>query len=238
MAKEIVVYYSPYTTVERQALGHLIYPKPIPLQKELRLHKVQGESAWMICNAFRESFSNTFIFNHPVDVDVKFDGEKVTGKNADWVRHRPPSFENSISFDLDYGWLFFCEEDLEFISLPPIFQNNELPKYGMQSAGGFNIARWFRPLHPTYFLWEGISEYKCFAGEPWMYFKAFTDRPVVFKPFFMTERLLEIAGMVSSHPKNNPMVPLSKRYESFKESRLRSVILKDIKENLLEEDSL
>jgi len=238
MKKPITVYYSPYTTVERQGLGHLVYPKPKPLQKEMRLNKVKGESAWLICNAFRESFSNTFVFNHPVDIDVKFDENKVRGKNADWIRHRPPSFENSICFDLDYGWLLFCEEDLEFMALPPIFQKNELPKYGMQSAGGYNIARWFRPLHPTYFLWEGVDEYKCFKDEPWMYFKFFTERPVVFQPFYLTDRLLDIASMVSSHPKNSPMLSLAERYEIFKQSRLRSVILKDIKANLLEEDSL
>jgi hypothetical protein len=71
-----------------------------------------------------------------------------------------------------------------------------------------------------------------------MYFKFFTERPVVFQPFYLTDRLLDIASMVSSHPKNSPMLSLAERYEIFKQSRLRSVILKDIKANLLEEDML
>lgn len=236
MKKPIIVYYSPYTTIERQALGHLIYPKPIPLQKELRLNKVQGESAWLVCNAFRESFANTYIFNHPVDIDVIFNEKTVEGKNADWIRYRPPSFENSISFDLDYGWLFFAEENLEFIALPPIFQKNLLPQFGMQSAGGFNISKWFRPVHPTYFLWEGVNQYKCFRDEPWMYFKFFTERPIDFQPFYLTQKLLDIASMVSSHPKNNPMQSLTERYKVFQQSRLKSIILKEIKNNLLTMD--
>ena len=236
MKKPIIVYYTPFTTVEKQPLGHMLFPKPKPLHKEMRYNKVSGQSAWLLCNGYRETYANTFVFEHPVDVDVEFMDNQVIGKNADWVSYRPPSFENSISFDLDYGIIMFCEEDLEFIALPPIFQKSNLPQFGFQSSGGFNIGRWFRSMHPTYFLWEGINKFKCDEGEPWMYFKFYTDRPVIFQPFYMTQKLFDITSTCANHSKWYPLISLQERYENFKNSRLRNTVLNEIKANLLTED--
>lgn len=238
MKKPIIVYYTPLTTVEKQPFGHMMFPKPKPLHKEMRLNKIKGESAYLMCNGYRETFTNTFVFEHPVEINIEFNENQVTGKNVDWVSFRPPSFENSISFDLDYGIIMFCEEDLEFIALPPIFHKSNLPQFGFQSAGGFNIGRWFRPMHPTYFLWDGVNKFKCEKGEPWIYFKFYTEREIIFKPFFMNQTLFDISNTCANHSKWYPINTLTQRYENFKNSQLKGRVLKEIKTNLLEEDSL
>jgi hypothetical protein len=237
MKKPMIVYYTPFTTVEKQALGHMLFPKPKPLHKEMKHNKVKGQSAWLLCNAFRETFSNTFVFEHPITVEADFKNDEVIGKNVDWIVYRPSSFENSISFDLDYGVIMFCEEDLEFIGLPPIFQKSNLPNYGFLASGGFNIGKWFRSVHPAYFLWEGVKTFKCEEGEPWMYFKFETDREIIFKPFYMNQTLFDIASTCGNHSKWYPLNSLQQRYDNFKNSRLRSKVLKEIKANLLEEDN-
>ena len=236
MRESIVVYYAPFTSLERQPMGHMMFPSPKPVHKEMRLNKVNGKSSYMICNAYKETFANTFVLEHPVDLDLDFDNNRARGKNSDWTRPRESSFQNSISFDLSCGIILFCEEDLEVMILPPIFQKTQLPNYGFLASGGFNIGRWFRPIHPSYFLWEGVSKFKCEAGEPWGYLKFLTKTEIIFKPFYMTQTLEDISTSCSHHPQWYPFQNLEQRYKSLKASHLKGKIIKEIKQNLLDEE--
>jgi len=59
------------------------------------------------------------------------------------------SYDNIPQFQINMGFLFFADEDIDIFAMPPFFNQNS-PK-GVDFIGGtFNIHRWLRPIQIAY----------------------------------------------------------------------------------------
>jgi hypothetical protein len=208
--------------------------EPKLLLADLLKNRASNPRGYGTCSALRENFFNTYYVNSPLDFDVKWDGHTIESNYAGWINQREPSFENRISFDLDFGWLFFSEEPLMVEQRHPYFHNGVLNDYGVMVAGAFDIGRWFRPIQPSFILWDNVNEFHAKANEPIIYLDFKTDKRIIFKQFYQTQRHMDIAEACANQSFIKKGLSLNQRYDLFSKARLRSVVLKDIKANLMD----
>jgi hypothetical protein len=71
--------------------------------------------------------------------------------------------------------------------------------------------------------------------EPLFYVEFLTDRPIILKRFVTTAKLMDYATACSTSPfKIEKNVPLISRYKRFKSARMNSLVLNEIKKNLID----
>jgi hypothetical protein len=100
--------------------------------------------------------------------------------------------------------------------------------------GGFDIGQWFRPVTANHILWEGENRFKAKEGEPMFYVRFKTDKQIVLKPFYVTEKLYKCASSnVGFARYYKEGLSLAQRYERFKITKMRDMVLKEIKANLI-----
>jgi len=102
----------------------------------------------------------------------------------------------------------------------------------------FNIGSWFRPYFTEIQMWNNHGELIIKENEPIFYVEFLTDKKIKLVRFKYTKKLLTY----SQHCVDAPSIfglnlPLVKRYEKFKQSKMRDIILKEIKENIVGESN-
>ena len=101
--------------------------------------------------------------------------------------------------------------------------------------GTFDIGQWFRPYTFETQMWQQKGEFAIDADEPIFYVEFLTDKKINLKRFKMNATLVSYQEHCSSSGKLWGLgTPLEKRYQRFKESKMRELILKEIKNNLID----
>ncbi len=107
--------------------------------------------------------------------------------------------------------------------------------YGTSVPGAFDISKWFRPHVFEVQMWEKAGTFKIKEGEPLFTVEFITDRPIVFKKFAMSEALVKYAdSCVDSHKFFGRWLGLPKKYKIFQDTKMDKLILKEIKNNLVD----
>ena len=239
----VVVYWSPFyskTTVEEN--WDLLYATPTQLYKELNLKReisTQANSNLLSCPASSARFKNTYVFKNTLETQYLFKNNQPTPQSKNFINMsivRPPSFKNNLIVSMHMNWVFFTEEDSLTMHLnPPYFSNAPHLKYGSICPGGFDIGKWFRPIAVEFNLWDNIKEFTVKENEPIFYLEFISDRPVILKRFYMSDEVRSFAKSSTNAVKvMGEWLPLKKRYEQFKRTSGKNIILKDIKNNLIE----
>jgi hypothetical protein len=199
------------------------------------------KNTFLRCPSFISLNKNTFILENPLDSHIKIEGSKIVpviqsniGFNFD---HEPSIFKNPLIV-YDMKWVFFTEEDeLEMELTSPYFSNAPHMQYGSIVPGGFDIGKWFRHIALEYNLWNDGTEMKIDKGEPLAYVSFKTDKKVELVRFKMNLDLKTYAQSAANSSKWEPMVPLVERYERFKRTRMKNLVMKEIKENILDNNN-
>ena len=133
-------------------------------------------------------------------------------------------------------WNFFCEEPLMMELTPPYFSEAPHTKDGVVVSAKFDVGRWFRPVTAEFQIWNTENDkFTISKNEPLFYVKFNTDRKVVLKRFTMTPELHKVGSAVlKTRNLFGTFRPLEERYKDFERSRTNKLILKIIKENLLD----
>lgn len=231
-----IVYWSHFSKIDNLPKMKLYNVVPKKMSYDLRKKAIVDDNGTYIqCPANHGFFHNMFYFEYPRDFSCNYDEKgNAIGEDSIFFRHRSNQFENQISVELDFAWLFFSPNPMRLQIMPPFFHKTKTQDFGVIAAGEFDIGRWFRPIHLSYFLWDGIKEFHASEKEPILYLKFENKEPVQLIEFNLNNFLFQTALACVNHPANyKDKLPLKLRYKKFEESSLRFDILKNIEENVV-----
>ena len=172
-------------------------------------------------------YANSFLFDEQGNVTPS-----KNGMTAQTVRQ--PNIKDR--FLLEYGItpIFFSDADISVTMTSPWL---ETPQWASQAnivPGRYNIGKWFRAVNIEFMMGQGVKELTIEKDEPLAYFTFNTDEHVKFVRFKMDPELRRYSVSCATSTSWEPWIPLADRYRRFQESRMRSIILKKIKENIVE----
>lgn len=83
--------------------------------------------------------------------------------------------------------------------------------------------------------WKTQGDLILKEDEPLFYFEAATEREVILKRFEINDKLMRyLDGCVQAPVKFGKYLPLQERYKRFMNSRMNELVIKEIKENLVD----
>lgn len=245
--EEIDVYWGPVTNHEI-SFGqdwNMLYPDPVNLFLELQKQKTKdaGTANYFSCPATQKRLKNTYVFKNTLKTSIAYDftdgleGSVIEPLTENYIAYsieRAPTIAAGplINFQLYYS--FFAEESLTMSFTPPVMSRPMYTQYGTVVGGEFDIGQWFRPLAIEIQMWDKKGEFHLEEDEPLFYVEFKTDKKVNLKRFRFNAALYAYQKACSSDTKTfGRGTPMIKRYERFKQSRMRDLILKEVKQNLL-----
>ena len=146
------------------------------------------------------------------------------------IRNFPQKF-----FSFTQSLIFFSEEKTLpiTIQLVPFLEENRLTEDLIYFPGMMDIGKWFRSTDFAFYFKENKNEFSINKHDIMYYIKFHTDEKIIFKKFFMTDKLLKFEKSCTDLGKkhNSPKLarPLSFFYNNF---TIKKNVLKEIKENL------
>jgi len=245
-SNQIVVYWCPWWTTQPNINLDLIYKNPQSLFKyamENYNHQKKTQN-FIQCPAVSNRLKQTYFTTNLVETEfeivyenqeprVKYLNEKTT--NASVGFSHAPTLKNNQLFEYDMRYGLFAEESLHMGINSPYFQKAEHLKYGAIVPGTFDIGSWYRPIIAEFNLWANNNYFHIQSGEPLMYWQFNTDKEIILKRYERTPKLSDIADSLVGFKLVKSSSNLFSRYRNFNETSLRSIILKEIKNNLVED---
>lgn len=243
--KEINVYWWP-----AEKNWNLLYNDPINLQeflykmKNKNKNKNSNARSMFECPAFSDKTKKTFFFTSPMSVEYEYDftdpeNSYIIPKNPlmpylETKILRPPTINKQPLFQLSLFYCFFSEESLTASVTPPFLHNSNFTKQGIPPTGSYDIGNWLRAYPLEIMLWNEAGTFKLEKDEPLFYIEFLTDRPIKFQRVETTEKLIDYMTQCVVAPATiESRVPLITRYETFKKTRMKDLVMKEIKENTL-----
>ena len=238
MAKTIDIYWAPVGTVSTVHSMNLLLEPPQRFWHNIpdKSDNIQGD--YRACKAAQNMMNNTFLLKSPFTSTVKLIGEKnnptvVSEREGLWVP-RDPSFKDAYRVDIDFYWIFYCEEPVEIKQTPPYMHKTTAQEGGFLVPGSFDISKWFRQLTISYHTWPSTDTITVTEDEPLCYVEFDTDKRVVLKQFEYTSEIHEINMQNVNFKHFKPNQSLEQLYERFTRSNRDKRLINLIKENLLE----
>jgi hypothetical protein len=217
--------------------------KPVSISKRFYdLHKFDptGMATPIKCPAIVPEINNLFGLKSLYTYEFKIDNGEVVSStyNQDFfnnhvvVRDLQKKF---FSFTQNYA--FFTDSDSLKITvqIPPYFESTSLAKDTFCIPGTFDIGKWFRKIDNAFYLKDGVTSFNIDEGDIFYYIKFHTDQKINFKQFIMTDKINELHNHIPNSAVNRVLKhrKLEDYYPMFKHKKK---ILKEIKDNLLEND--
>lgn len=238
-----IVYYSHASRPELYSKDFLTYREPDSLYKDLIKDKNEDNAYnnYMDCPAVIRSFQNTFIVRLPWNTtrNIDFNTGKFLNENnqedniSEYFVPKPTS-RSRLMFNLYHHHLLFSEDDLEATVLPAYMHSSELQTKCTYIPGTMNISKWFRPIEGAFELQNGVSSISLKTDDPLCYIKFDTSEPIKFVRFNLSKELWELSQGCVQHKQHQPKKSLLYLYKLFHHTGMRKLILKNIKNNLIE----
>lgn len=223
---------------------NMLYTEPTNLYSELLKVKTKEskQNSFLSCPAVKDRFKRTYVFRNSLTSKFTYDFSnieegKIVALDESYVTFAPERVATlTLGPTIVYNmrWIMFAEEPLTTSFGPPLFHEPKYTKYGTVIPGAFDIGQWFRPFNSEMQMWSNIGEFVIEEDEPIFYAEFFTNKNIIFKRFVMTDRLLDYSDAVVATPKvYGKRLPLVDRYKRFNATRMKDVIMKEIKDNLI-----
>lgn len=192
-----------------------------------------------LCPAFVDNFKNTYAirFTHDYEVEIKDDMIWSDVLDEEFfksqMRYRSDD-KRFLGFNLFY--YFFCEEPLTMSLTPSYFDDNEFNKSSIIIPGVYDIGKWFRPIECSFLLRDNENKVVMKKGDAYSYVHFHTDEKIKFKRFHATNEIVDLGiNFIRYHKKVvKPTMSLIPFYDAFARANMRKLVLKKIKENLLD----
>jgi|688.fasta_scaffold401293_2 hypothetical protein len=241
--KEINVYWWP-----AHKEWNILYNDPINLQESMykmkNKNKNNDKRSMFECPALSDKTKKTFFFTSPMSVEYEYnftdpENSYIVPKNSlmpylETKILRPPTMAKRPLFLLSLFYCFFSEESLTASFTPPFLHNSNFAKQGVPPTGSYDIGQWLRTYPLEIMLWNETGTFKLEKDEPLFYVEFLTDSPIKLQRVESTEKLSGYVSQCTSAPSMiETRVPLITRYETFKKTRMKDLIMKEIKENIL-----
>lgn len=250
--KPIVIYWSPYSSAgtSEPLIGefNLLYPDPENVYSSLVRRMPDSKNnrsimTYMSCPAASARLKNMWVFKAPFTMEYGYDFSdpdnpkvwNITEGYFAWRITRKSVIEGGALISLSIKHMLFSEESITPLFGPPVMFKPQYLNYGTSVPGAFDISKWFRPHVFEVQLWNNVGTFKIEEGEPLFTVEFITDRPIQIKRFAMTKSLVEYAdSCVDSSRYFGKWLGLAKKYEIFTKSKMDKIILKEIKNNLVD----
>lgn len=248
MSNVVDVYWStPFTSKTGIPKFILNIDEPLSISEELAyFSKSDHHSAnnFTRCPSYQQFLKNKFLVTSPVKYNLKFKNEQVSSDYYDqdffddYVLVRD-SKNKLVGFHF-FTHIFFCEESLSMEMMQPFLSSNQFNKNNILIPGEFDISKWFRPLEVAFIVKDDPSEFTINVNDPLYYLSFKTTKKVNFKKFYFTERCTEILDSCYNEKKysdsnRNIKTYFDVVYKKFTQSKYNKALLKEIKNNLLDD---
>lgn len=243
----ITVYWSPAQFLLDQESWNFVYQEPRSVSKDFydNLHKNTDSSR---CPAARFFYHNIFSINSTIEDKFTFppglledmyysDDIHVrlpVNSNVAIEKTRQNEMRGHVNLSYNLAWFFFSEEEgLTMRFSAPYFPASSPMKGAKLASGAFDIGSWLRPVNLEYYVPIDVDEFVLEEDQPMAFVEFETDRPVILKRFNMDNRLANIVSEIVESDRYGFLRNLKDRYKLFKKTRMREIILAEIKKNLI-----
>ncbi|HQY88725.1 MAG TPA: hypothetical protein PK402_08700 [Tepidisphaeraceae bacterium] len=231
------IYWSPWYRPNESPEREFHCVEPDLLVRELM--KTRNDSNtnmnFLDCPAFLRSMSNLYVWRSPLDVHARLENGKFVAADSasagfvDLLAQMPGSrtIRNQFKFYVDA--IFFAPEAVMMSSYPAFFHSSQLQTRAQYIPGGFDIAKWFRPVEGQFELMENTTEIQWKRGDPMFYFKFETTSPIRLKRFKVTPEIFATSMGCIRYKKWRPNASLGKVYDAFCQSKTDEALLEMVK---------
>jgi len=195
-----------------------------------------------LCPSVADFSRNLFSLKSPINLEFWWDGETVHFENTfseeffrKLVVMRDPK-AGSLSLRI-VPYFFFTEEECEMQYSTALMSSNDFINNCNVVPGQVNIGKWFRPTDHAFLIKHKNQKIKINKGDTIANVRFVTKEKITFKKFYFTENCDDFFNKVVSYKKSQTHKIkdyFSTVYKDFENSRLKSRILKEIKNNLME----
>ena len=219
---------------------NILYKDPTILGANLRKKmskNIDKRSNLFFCPAVKDLTNRVAVIKSPMTCHYKIVDNEFKPISKNFINITFPhtsNFKDNILFQFAHSFVFFSEENVKMIFSSPYFSNSPHLKYGSVIPGMFNISSWFRNVNFEFNLWNNVTEFKIMKNEDMAYVYFDSEHEIELKRFDFTERLLRITKTCATAATWEKFIPLIDRYKRFKEAKFKQIILKEIKQNLLD----
>ena len=251
MGKEITeVFWSPAPFISQEESWNLLYPEPYLLKHKLQISRTDFKGSFFICPSTRNHLKNLFVLNSAItdEIDLPIEylkqtnmhesTEIVPSKKKQIValkRQRPSSLKGYSNLLYNLSWLFFCAEPLTVTLTAPYLPAASPSTGAILASGTFDIGEWFRPINLDYHVPLENNYFSVMQGQELAYVNFHSNKQIKLKRFVLNETLYNLSlEMSESSLRYNPFQTLTQRYEMAKKSKIKEIILKEIKNNVVE----
>lgn len=226
---------------------HLNFAEPEPLLNDIMILRnsvtsVDISSDIIRCPAVHAVSHNVFVLRSPIDISFTISDDAITTKD-----YNQNIFNQLFAVrDIKAGFLsltmmesfFFTEEDCNMIVSGAYLANNDAARYLSVIPGMFNIAKWFRNIDFAFFVRDKNKEVQIKTGDPLIYLRFDCKDPIVFKKFYCTNTISEISRTVIGQKVFQADKSITRYlptiYSLFNKSKIKTKLLNEIKNNLME----
>lgn len=251
MSNEVVVYWCPSVSG-----WEMLYSEPqsvySAIKSKANISLLKNGGNMFACPASNDLLQNVYTiksniddyYELPIEFLEEIQQQEFTGsinlpinKNKiSFVAQRKSILEGYWDIEYNLHWAFFSEEPLKMKMTSPYFPHQTPAPGAFVAAGQLDIGQWFRNINLNYFVPKTATAMEFKIDDSLLYLEFMTDKKIVFKRFRMTPLVEEMLreGAESSF-RYGKYLPLAKRYEMARKSKLRERVLTEIKKNLIEE---
>ncbi len=221
---------------------------PVPAFSDMKIlsEKLVQKNQWTDftrCPSLIQYSNNLFSLKSPIDLDFVYDGNMVT---FDYDQY-PMDFISRIATERDSQaglislalcpYMFFSEKDCEMQISSSTTADNSFTQNCILIPGQYNVGKWFRGIDFGFFIKNQNTKVSIKKGDTIANIRFLTDEKISFKKFFITNECGNMANLVVNY-KHSQKFPLNRyltnMYTDFKNSKLRTQILKEIQNNLMD----
>jgi hypothetical protein len=233
------IYWAPCFSNKENMDWNILYYNPENIMDRLNKEKnmLKEDSSIFQCPSVTSLLKNTFALKNSLESSFSIVDNEVMSLSKTKVGGeiiREGSLKNQILFNYNLKWIFFAEsDDMNMRLTSPFFSQTQHLKYGSIVPGQINIGMWFRTINLEYNLWPGIKTFKVEENEDLAYVSFDSQKKINLVRFEMNDKLKSYSNSTSNASSWEPKVPLLKRYQRFKDTNMKELILKEIKNNIV-----
>jgi hypothetical protein len=252
MSKDtITVYWSPFPFTKESSQWNMLYREPEPVLSDFKLDRKKinkNISNFWKCPMFMETLSKVYQVKNNLDLDSSLpmdeiikkqdSGESnfsINGGKISLICPRVSSLNSYVNLNLNMTWLMFADEPVNVKISAPYFPTVTVGDGVLVAPGEFDIGTWYRPFNYDMHIPITTKELHFKKDDPLLFFEFMTDKKIVFKRYSMTNHLNELAKECIDYAVRYGFnIKMIDKYNMFKQSQMREIILKEIKNNLID----
>lgn len=242
----ITVYWSPSRFTDSETQWNFLYRPPEKIYTDFARKANKGNEL-VKCPAFKENAPQVFSLKSNIDDTHYFRDNQLaesqnlsnavlntTGQIALSVK-RPSSIENYVNVEYNMGWNFISEESLPMKLTSPYFPATSPVDNAKMAFGQFDIGQWFRPINLDYYIPLDAKKFEVNTDDDLAFIEFMTEKKIILKRFVFTDNAKAlISEFVNIHTNIHKGLSLTKRYKMAKQADMKSLVLSEIKKNLVE----